>query len=169
MGDRVSGQHVLIATHEDRRHRELVDEFCDRGRHMPGVWLAVWTGAGQEIQSGRHSLGGNRIRIGRAQRQGLYRSQRRRRLTLGGRCGRRLVIGGVHSVAGHLSPHLSVSREGTGCRLAVGEVAVPTSVAAGVGPKLPRRVRGVIPSRSPFVGVTTPTLGRGLCPDLSLT
>jgi hypothetical protein len=44
MGDRVSGQHVLITTHDDRRHRELVDEFCDCGRHMLGVWLAVWTG-----------------------------------------------------------------------------------------------------------------------------
>jgi len=44
MGDRVSGQHVLITTHDDPRHGELVDEFCDRGRHMLGVRLAVWTG-----------------------------------------------------------------------------------------------------------------------------
>ena len=43
MGDRVSGQHVLITTHNDPRHRELVDEFCDRGRHMLAVRLAVWT------------------------------------------------------------------------------------------------------------------------------
>ena len=44
MGDWVSGQHILITTHDDRRHGELVDEFCDCGRSILGVWSAVWTG-----------------------------------------------------------------------------------------------------------------------------
>jgi hypothetical protein len=58
---------------------------------------------------------------------------------------------------GDVTLHLSVSREGTGYRLAVAEVAVPTSVAgvvptsvaAGVGPKPPGRAGLVAGPRAP--------------------